>query len=68
MAKITNKTIVLDPRIKGMVTVVSNQDLSIQETYAVFLSVLRVHGFTAIENNGVVKVMPESGADKTFLQ
>ena len=66
VAKITNKTIVLDPRIKGMVTVVSNQDLSNKETYAVFLSVLRVHGYTAIENNGVVKVMPESGGRQDF--
>ena len=62
MAKISNKTIVLDPRVKGNVTVVSNQDLDAGEAYAVFLSVLRVHGYAAIENNGVVKVMPESGA------
>ena len=62
MAKISNKTIVLDPRVKGNVTVVSNQDLDAGEAYAVFLSVLRVHGYAAIENNGVVKVMPEAGA------
>ena len=62
MAQISNKTIGLDPRVKGNVTVVSNQDLDAGEAYAVFLSVLRVHGYAAIENNGVVKVMPESGA------
>ncbi len=62
MAQISNKTIVLDPRVKGNVTVISNQDLDAGEAYAVFLSVLRVHGYAAIENNGVVKVMPESGA------
>ena len=62
MAEISNKTIVLDPRVKGNVTVISNQDLDAGEAYAVFLSVLRVHGYAAIENNGVVKVMPESGA------
>ena len=62
MAQLSNKTIVLDPRVKGNVTVVSNQDLDAGEAYAVFLSVLRVHGYAAIENNGVVKVMPESGA------
>ncbi|MDG2061549.1 MAG: type II secretion system secretin GspD [SAR86 cluster bacterium] len=66
IAKITNKTIVLDPRIKGMVTVVSNQDLNNQEAYAVFLSVLKVHGYSAIENSGVVKVMPESSGRQDF--
>tara|TARA_Y100001960_G_scaffold71150_1_gene75313 strand:+ start:1261 stop:3174 length:1914 start_codon:yes stop_codon:yes gene_type:complete len=62
MAKISNKTIVLDPRVKGNVTVVSNQDLDAGEAYAVFLAVLRVNGYSAVENNGVVKVIPESGA------
>ena len=36
------------------------------EAYAVFLSTLRVHGFTAIENNNVVKVMPESGGRSDY--
>ena len=62
MAKISNKTIVLDPRVKGTVTVVSNQDLDVGEAYAVFLSVLRVNGYSAIENNGIVKVVPEANA------
>ena len=62
IAKISNKTIILDPRVKGNVTVISDQDLDPLEAYAVFLSVLRLHGYSAIENNKVVKVMPESGA------
>lgn len=66
IAKISNKTIILDPRVKGKVTVISQQDLKVGEAYAVFLSTLRVHGFTAIENDGVVKVMPESGARSDY--
>ena len=66
MARISNKTIVLDPRVKGTVTVVSNQDLSSGEAYAVFLSVLRVNGYSAIENNGVVKVVPESSGRQDY--
>lgn len=62
IAKLTNKTIVLDPRIKGNVTVISDQDLDPDEAYAVFLSVLRLHGFSAIQTGDVIKVMPESGA------
>lgn len=62
IAKLTNKTIILDPRIKGNVTVISDQDLDPDEAYAVFLSVLRLHGFSAIQTGDVIKVMPESGA------
>ena len=61
--KLTNKTIVLDPRIKGNVTVISNQDLDPDEAYAVFLSVLRLHGFSAIEtgDNEMVLELLEGG-------
>ena len=62
IAKLINKTIILDPRIKGNVTVISNQNLDSDEAYAVFLSVLRLHGFSAIQTGDVIKVMPESGA------
>ena len=55
IAKLTNKTIILDPRIKGNVTVISNQDLDPDEAYAVFLSVLRLHGFSAIQTGDVSK-------------
>ena len=48
IAKISNKTIILDPRVKGKVTVISDQDLDEGEAYAVFLSTLRVHGLSLI--------------------
>ena len=47
----SGKTFIIDPRVNANVTVVSNEDLSIDEAYEVFLSVLSVHGFSAVEQD-----------------
>lgn len=48
VAQITGKTFVIDPRIKGNVSVVSQAALDQDEVYELLLSVLRVHGFGAV--------------------
>ena len=48
VAQITGKTFVIDPRIKGTVSVVSQAALDKQEVYDLLLSVLRVHGIGAV--------------------
>ena len=48
VADITGKTFVIDPRIKGTVSVVSQASLDRDEVYDLLLSVLRVHGMGAV--------------------
>ncbi|GLQ29714.1 type II secretion system protein D [Litoribrevibacter albus] len=60
IADITGKTFVVDPRVKGKVTVVSNTALPTDEVYQLFLSVLQVHGYTAVESGQVVKVIQQN--------
>ncbi len=52
VAAITGKTFVVDPRVKGKVTVISSESLDRDGIYELFLAVLRVHGFAAIETGG----------------
>ncbi len=59
----TKKNFIIDPRVQGKVTIISQQPLSPSEVYQVFLSVLRVHGFKAIEANNVVKIIPQDSAN-----
>ncbi len=62
VSDITGESFVVDPRVKGKVTVVSNADMTSQEIYDMFQSVLRVHGYAAIESGAVVKIVPTQGA------
>ena len=62
VSEITGKNFVLDPRVKGTVNIVSARPMSRTLIYQVFLSALRLQGFTALEENGIVKIVPESEA------
>ncbi|RKZ70217.1 MAG: type II secretion system protein GspD [Candidatus Parabeggiatoa sp. nov. 1] len=62
ISEVTGKTFVVDPRVKGKVTVVSNQPMNSDQVYEVFLSILSVHGFTAIASGAVTKIIPENKA------
>ncbi len=65
IAAITGKTFVVDPRVKGKVTVLSNTSLNEHDVYDLFLSVLRVHGFAAIETTGVVRIQQQTLAKQS---
>ncbi|MGY6554427.1 MAG: secretin N-terminal domain-containing protein [Wenzhouxiangella sp.] len=62
VAEMTGRNIIIDPQVAGRVTVVSTQPLSSAEVYDVFLSILRVHGFAAISDERVVRVVPDVSA------
>jgi general secretion pathway protein D len=65
IAAITGKTFVVDPRVKGKVTVISNTSLDEHGVYELFLAVLRVHGFAAIETSGVVRIQQQTLAKQS---
>jgi len=62
MGEITGKTFVIDPRVQGQVTVISSKPLQPDEMYGVFLNVLQVHGYAAIEDGSVVRIVPDAVA------
>lgn len=62
IAEITGKNFIVDPRVKGKVTVVSGRALDEKEIYDIFLSILAVHGFAAIPGDNVIKIVPSAGA------
>lgn len=59
----TGKNFVLDPRVQGKVTIISQHALNPKEVYEVFLSVLRILGFKAIDADNVIKIIPQEGAN-----
>jgi general secretion pathway protein D len=62
MATMIERQIALDPRVKGTVTLYSDQPLTVREAYLNYLSALRGLGFTMVENGGLLKVVPEAEA------
>lgn len=62
VSRITGRNFIIDPRVKGNVTVVSSAPLDANSLYAIFLSILRVHGFVAVDDGDVVKILPAASA------
>ncbi len=64
----TGKNFIVDPRVKGKVTIISHQPLTRDEVYQTFLSILEVHGFAAVPSDGVVKIVPDSTAKQSSIR
>ena len=65
VADITGYSFVVDPRVKGKVTVLSSAPMNKNEIYDLFLAVLQVHGFTAIPGEEVIKVVQQVDAKQS---
>jgi general secretion pathway protein D len=62
MSAILRQQFVVDPRVRGTITLYSEQPLTPREAYFNFLAALRGLGFTVVEVNGLFKVVPEADA------
>ncbi|NMX90854.1 MULTISPECIES: type II secretion system secretin GspD [unclassified Pseudomonas] len=63
VSRITNTTFIIDPRVKGKVTVRSLDMLGSEAIYDIFLAQLRAQGFAAVNlPNGSVKIVPDQAA------
>ncbi|HDL6961242.1 TPA: type II secretion system secretin GspD [Yersinia enterocolitica] len=59
VSKNLNKTAIIDPAVKGNISVRSYQELEPERYYPFFLSVLEVYGFTVVNMPGdVIKIIP----------
>ena len=58
LAEITGKSFVLDPRVKGKVTIISPGPINSDLLYEAILSSLQVQGFQAVEDGAIIRVIP----------
>jgi len=65
VSQITGKNFIIDPRVKGKVTVVSSKPLNEKEVYNVFLSILQVHGFATVPTENAIKIIPDATAKQS---
>jgi general secretion pathway protein D len=54
----TGKNIIVDPRVQGKVSILSNGPMSSDQAYATFLAMLDVYGYAVTEANGIVRIFP----------
>ena len=62
MAAILRQQFIVDPRVKGTMTLYSEKALAPREAYLNYLAALRGQGYTVVEVGGLFKVVPEADA------
>lgn len=67
VAEVTGRNFIVDPRVKGKVTVISSRPMDGEEVYQVFESILRVHGFAAVPSGEVIKIVPDVNAKQDSI-
>ncbi|MBL1351735.1 MAG: type II secretion system secretin GspD [Zetaproteobacteria bacterium] len=60
VAEFSHKNFLVDNRVKGNITLVSQTPMSEKEAYNVFLSVLEVNGFATVQAGSVIKIVPRA--------
>ncbi len=58
----TGSTFIIDPRVKGQVTLVSEKPLTKEQAFKLLTSTLRLQGYAVVYADGYYKVVPESDA------
>ncbi len=66
IGQIANKNFLLDPRVKGTISINTAKPVPRALTYQILLSALRVQGFAAVEENGYTSIVPEIDAKGKF--
>lgn len=62
ISRITGRTLILDPAVKGVVTVTSATPLSPAGVWELFQSVLRANGFSAVRSGRAWRIVPAANA------
>jgi general secretion pathway protein D len=58
MSELTGKNIILDPAVKGTITVSSAKPVSVQTAWEIFLLALSLQGYGVVEEKNYVKIVP----------
>jgi general secretion pathway protein D len=74
MALISGKTFIIDPTLKGKITIISSEPSTKSQAFDIFMSILDIYGFSAVPNGDVVQIIKQadikskgSGVDATPL-
>src|SRR3954470_12170510 len=62
LASITGRNIVVDPRVKGTITLATDRPVPPAAAFNQFVATLRLSGYTVVESGGLLKVVPEAEA------
>ncbi|MBN1473940.1 MAG: hypothetical protein JW914_04935, partial [Syntrophaceae bacterium] len=68
VSELTGKNFIIDDKVRGKATILSPKKIPLEDVYKVFLSVLEVNGYAAVESGNVIKIVPAVSAREKSLE
>ena len=68
ISELTGKNFVIDQQVKGKITIISPSQITVEEAYQVFESVLEVHGYTTVRSGTITKIVKDMEARTKNIQ
>ena len=68
ISKITGRNFLFDDRVRGKVTIVAPEKLSVDQAYAAFQSALHLACFTTVTSGAVIKIVPLQEAKSSAIE
>jgi general secretion pathway protein D len=64
MGEILKINYIIDPRVKGVVNIHTSGQISAEDAFPIFQSILRLNGATAVKKDGIYEIVPLTDAKK----
>jgi general secretion pathway protein D len=68
ISEVTGYNFVFDDRVRGKITIVAPQKMSVYQAYAAFQSALYIAGFTTVPSGAVIKIVPVQEAKSSAIE
>ena len=68
VSKYTNKNFMFDEKVRGNITIISPKKVTVDEAYRVLLSILEIKGFSVIESDNIIKIIPKKDAKTSGIE
>jgi general secretion pathway protein D len=68
ISELTGRNFILDPGVRGKITIIAPSKITVAEAYKMFLSALAIHGYAIVPSDGYYKVRPSRAAQRDSIE
>jgi general secretion pathway protein D len=67
MAEIMKINYVIDPKVKGVVNIHTSGQISVEDVFPIFQSILKLNGANAVKKDNIYEIVPLTDAKKLYI-
>jgi general secretion pathway protein D len=68
ISELTGKNFIVDPSVRGKITIIAPSQITVAEAYKAFLSALAINGMTVVPGDGFLKIKTARNAQRDSIE